>query len=119
LEEWQHDQQEFHNKHSHTLQQPGPEEILGFPVTEKFQSELSRQFTPKVTDPVLKRVLILAGKSEFEAALLKGWVEVYQRQGIEVTMEDEEDIAIWRREPMEAIVPAKTIRRIVKWITEV
>jgi pimeloyl-ACP methyl ester carboxylesterase len=118
LGEWQRDQQAFHDKHSYQLQQTGANEVLGFTVPEKFQSELRRRFEPVAPGRALKRVLVLTDESDANSELVNRWVEMFNHQAIEVTLEVVENIAIWRREPMEAIVPAKTIRRIVKWIGE-
>ena len=118
LAEWQGDQHAFYARHSHKLQQPGPGEVLGFSVTEKFQKELRQKLTPGAPGPALKRVLTLIDEAESDSVLINGWVKMLKHQGIEVTVEIVENIAIWRREPMEAIVPVKTIRRIVKWIKE-
>jgi alpha/beta superfamily hydrolase len=116
--EWQRDQQAFHDKHSYQLQQAGANEILGFTVPGKFQSELRRNFDPAAPGRALKRVLILTDETDSNSELVNRWVEMFNHQAIEVTLEIVENIAIWRREPMEAIVPVKTIRRIVKWIGE-
>lgn len=118
LAEWQRDQRAFYAGFSHQLRQPGLGEVLGFPVTENFKNELSQKFTPEVSGPALKRVLILIDAADSDSALLNGWVGMFKHQGVEVTVEIVEDIAIWQREPMEAVVPIKTIRRIGKWIME-
>ena len=118
LAEWERDQHAFYAGFGHQLKQPGSGEVLGFPVTEKYQSELRQKFTPNVPGPALKRALILIDEADSDSALLNGWVEIFKRKGIAVTVETVEDIAIWKREPMEAIVPVKTVRRIVNWITE-
>ena len=93
-------------------------EVLGFTVPEKFQLELRRIFGPDAPGRALKRVLILTDETDSNSELVNRWVEMFNHQAIEVTFEIVENIAIWRREPMEAIVPVKTIRRIVKWIGE-
>ena len=118
LDEWQRDQQAFHDKHSYQLQHAEANEVLGFTVPEKFQQELRRNFDPVAPGRTLKRVLILTDETESNSELMNRWVEMFNQQAMEVTLEIVENIAIWRREPMEAIVPAKTIRRIVKWIGE-
>ena len=118
LADWQNDQLTFYAKHSHLTQQAEPDEFLGFAVTEKFQQELRQPFSPEVPETSLKRVLILVDEAELDTVLLNQWVDMYKHQGITVTVEAVENVAIWRREPMEAIVPIKSIRRIVKWITE-
>ena len=118
LDEWQRDQQAFHDKHSYQLQHAEANEVLGFTVPEKFQQELRWNFDPVAPGRTLKRVLILTDETESNSELMNRWVEMFNQQAMEVTLEIVENIAIWRREPMEAIVPAKTIRRIVKWIGE-
>ncbi len=118
LDEWQRDQQAFHDKHSYQLQQVEVNEILGFTVPGKFQSELRRKFDPTAPGQTLKRVLLLTDDTDSNSELVNRWVEMFNHHAIELTLEPVENIAIWRREPMEAIVPAKTIRRIVKWIGE-
>ena len=118
LTEWQRDQQVFSGKLGFSPRQSGPGEILGFSVTEKFQKELGQKYAPQVPHPALKRVLVLIDEADSGSASLNGWLEKLKQPGIEVTLEAVEDIAIWRREPMEAIVPIKTIRRIVKWMAE-
>ncbi len=118
LDEWQRDQQAFHDKHSYQLRQSRANEILGFTVPEHLKSELRRKFEPETPGRVLKRVLILADENDSSSVLMNRWVEMFEHQSVAVTLENIENIAIWRREPMEAIVPVKTIRRIVKWIGE-
>ncbi len=116
--EWQRDQQAFEDKHSYQLVQAGSDEILGFTVSENFQAELRRKFDLTTPGRALKRVLILTDEAESSSEQMNRWVETFKQQAIEVDLEMVENIAIWRREPMEAIVPVKTIRRIVQWIGE-
>ena len=118
LDEWRRDQQAFNDKHSYQLQKTEANEVLGFTVPEKFQQELRRKFDPAAPGRTPKRVLILTDETDSNSELMNRWVEMFNHKAIEVTLEIVENIAIWRREPMEAIVPAKTIRRIVKWIGE-
>ena len=118
LDEWQRDQQTFHDKHNYPRQQIEDDEILGFVVPETFKAELRAQFGPAPAGGTLKRVLILTDAAEIGSAPANRWTEAFERQSVEVTIEAVENIAIWRREPMEAIVPAKAIRRIIQWIME-
>ena len=118
MAEWQQDQDKFIAKHSHSLEQIGTGEVLGFPLTEKFQRELSQQFHPEIPVSSLKRVLTLLDEADVDSALLNEWMETYKRHGVDVAVEVVENIAFWRREAMEAIVPIKTIRHIIKWIME-
>lgn len=118
LADWQSEQHSFNGKHSHDQQQTSKAEVLGFSVSEAFQQELATQLSLQVSSTSLKRVLILVDAAEMESELLNSWLETLKHKGIEITLESVDNIAIWRREPMEAIVPAKTIRRIVKWMIE-
>jgi len=116
LNEWQHEQQVFYDRHNHLLQPVERDEILGFPVTEKFRKELCRKFSPEVPSSSLKRVLTLVDEGQLDSAPLNQWMENFKQRGIEVTLEAVEDIAIWQREPMDAIVPVKSLRHILNWI---
>lgn len=118
FDEWQNAQRAFNNKHSHTSMQNNKGEILGFPVTERFRNDLAKQFTLELSNPLLKRVLILVDEADIGSRPLNNWVGNFESGGAKVTVESVENIAIWRREPNEAVVPIKTIRRIVKWISE-
>lgn len=118
LHEWQHEQLTFDGKHSHKSQQTGPEEFLGFPVPEIFSKELANKFSLTVSSSSLKRVLILVDDAEMQSAALSEWLDMFESHGVVVNIEAIENIAIWKREPMEAIVPIKVIRRIVQWIIE-
>ncbi len=117
LKEWELDQYNFYAKHSHMSRPANSAEILGFPITEEFRNELNQKFLPDVSNSSLKRVLILV--DDVDSASLEEWVAIFNNKGIDVSVEAVEDIAIWRREPMDAIVPIKIIRRIIKWITEI
>jgi pimeloyl-ACP methyl ester carboxylesterase len=116
LREWQVAHQSFYAKHRHLSMPAGSTEVLGFPLSEGLKAELEQSFIPESTYMSVKRVLILIDQAEANSALLDQWVESFTRQGIDVTVEVGDDIAIWRREPMEAIVPIKVIRRIANWV---
>jgi alpha/beta superfamily hydrolase len=116
LREWQVAHQSFYARHSDLSTPEVSTEVLGFPLSEGLKAELDQSFIPESTYSSVKRVLILIDQAEANSALLDQWVESFTRQGIEVTVEVGDDIAIWRRGPMEAIVPIKMIRRIVKWV---
>ena len=118
LHEWQHEQLAFDGKHSHKSGHVGGGEILGFPVPEIFSKELANKFSPAVSPSSLNRVLILVDDAEMHSEALSEWQKMFESQGVTVNVEAVENIAIWRREPMEAIVPIKVIRRIVKWMLE-
>lgn len=118
LADWQRDRQAFVGRHSNLPRKIDAGDMLGFPVTDELVKELKQQFIPAEPGPSLKRVLILVGESEVESKLLKQWINGFSRRGTSVSVESVEDIAIWRREPMEAIVPIKAIRRILGWIAE-
>jgi len=116
VNEWRHQQRVFNSKHSHSKVQSSQEEVLGFPVTTTFQQELIEDRTIEANNTSVKRVLILVDESELEAAELMSCVDTFQSNGADVTVESVESIAIWKREPMEAIVPIRIIRRIARWI---
>lgn len=119
LAEWYRDHKAFLGKHSYASEDDvDADEILGFPVTADFKKELSQLFSPVEPSSSLKRVLFLVDESDIESPQLKDWANTYQQKGIQTTIEAVENIAIWKREPMDAIVPIKTIRRIVKWVAE-
>lgn len=118
LADWRHEQHVFDSKHSHTSKQSRKGEILGFPVTETFQKELSSEFLLAIKNPSLKRVLILVDQAEAKSALLRSWVDTFNHHGVVVTVETPENLAIWKSEAIESVVPIKTIRRILKWIIE-
>lgn len=118
LDEWQHEQHVFDNKHSHTPRQARTGEILGFPVTDAFHNELTREVSLTITNSCLKKVLILADEVDTKSVILKKWVDMFKSHDVMVTIELPENLAIWRREAIESIVPIKIIRRIVKWIAE-
>ena len=116
LREWQVAHQSFYASHSHLTTPEVSTEVLGFPLSAGLQAELDQTFILESAYRSVKRVLILIDQAEANTALLDQWVESFTRQGIEVTVEVGDDIAIWRREPMEAIVPIKVIRRIARWV---
>ncbi len=118
LQEWQQEQLVFDGKHSHKPEHGSGGEILGFPVPKIFNKELANKFSPAVSPSSLKRVLILVDDAEMHSEALTEWQKMFESHGVAVNVEAVENIAIWRREPMEAIVPIKAIRRIVKWIIE-
>ena len=116
LREWQVAHQSFYASHSHLSTPEVSTEVLGFPLSAGLRAELDQSFIPESTYRSVKRVVILIDQAEANTALLDQWVESFTRQGIEVTVEVGDDMAIWRREPMEAIVPIKVIRRIARWV---
>ena len=118
LLDWQREQQAFDDKHSYATAQSEGDEILGFPLSPGFRKELTQKFPPENSPSALKRVLVLVDEGEADSGLLRQWVSGFEQRGVEVVVEETGEIAIWRREPMDAIVPVKTIRRMVKWLAE-
>ncbi len=118
LQDWQRDRQTFMGKHSNLTRKLDERDMLGFPLSDKLVSELEQNFTCNTPGNTLRRVLILVDASETESVLLRQWVDVLAAAGAAVAVESIEDIAIWRREPMESIVPVRAIRRILGWAAE-
>ncbi len=116
FEEWQAEQAAFAAKHSHQADQADEGEILGFPVSGEFVQALDTGLVPEPGSTSLKRVLVLLDEADKHQEALNRWLGVFETQHIPVDVITEENIAIWRREPMDAIVPIKTIRRITKWV---
>jgi alpha/beta superfamily hydrolase len=115
LSQWRREQVAFDSKHSHAVMKT-PHELLGFPLTDAFRTELSAELALPAPPQSLRRVLILAERlpdhDMQQAAAVLG------SRGAAVTVEQAEGPAIWRREPLEAIVPFKVLRRIVDWVRE-
>ena len=118
VREWREQQRVYNAKFS-WLTGPGEaDEILGFPVAESFRAELCRTFPPTLTGTSLKRVLILTGESDTDPALLNDWIAAFEQRAIATTVETMADPPVWHREPMDALVPVKTLRRIVAWLAD-
>lgn len=91
-------------------------EVLGFPLTDAFRSELHNGLAIPRPRASLRRVLILC---ESDAEGRTGEIaDILASAGAAVRVETTDAPAIWRREPMEAIVPFKLIRRVVAWMKE-
>lgn len=91
------------------------DEVRGFPVTPAMRAELDALGIP---DPpaTLRRVLLLPDRGNEDQA--RRIAEVLGSRGARVDTEPADAPAIWRQEPMEAIVPFKLLRRIVAWLGE-
>lgn len=118
LADWEREQQAFIDKHSVLPRAPAAGDLLGFPLTDALRRELEREFRPEARPTPVRRVLLLADESELDSPLLSEWGESFARDGAAVRIEAVADAAIWRREPMEAIVPIRTIRQILGWLAE-
>ena len=117
LAEWQEAQAEHDRKHSHVAAVPAQAEVLGMPITDALRAGLLHDLAVPAPRPALRRVLILAEPTV--AAQLHALARVLAGEGAVVITETDDAPAIWRREPMEAIVPFKLIRRVVGWMNEV
>jgi pimeloyl-ACP methyl ester carboxylesterase len=91
-------------------------EVLGYPLTDAFRSELRNALVIPRPPTSLRRVLILGEPGADERT--RGTATILASAGVAVTVESADVLAIWRREPMEAIVPFKLIRRVVAWMDE-
>lgn len=116
ISEWQAEQEKFLNKHSHKIANLDAREVLGFPMCKKFQTDLCHSLA--VSDPAatLQRVLVVMEKGEGER--FAELINTLTSKGADVGREVFDGAAIWRREPMEAIVPVKILRRIAAWVKE-
>ena len=115
LAEWRREQSDFDRKYSRATEE-APNEVLGFPLTEAFCAELGRELAPRAPGPALRRVLILAefpGESAIQQA-----ATVLASRGANVTVEQVNGPAVWRRDPSEGIVPFKVLRHIADWMKE-
>lgn len=117
LAEWQEAQAEHDRKHSHAAVAPAQAEVLGMPITDVLHAGLLHDLVVSAPRRAMRRVLILAEPTV--AAQLHDLPRVLAGEGAVVNTETDEAPAIWRREPMEAIVPIKLIRRVVAWMNEV
>jgi len=118
LQEWQEQQRIYNAKFSWFSGQAEADEILGFPVTESFRAQLCRTFPPALASTSLQRVLILAGESDVDPALMNDWIAAFEQRGIATTVETMVDPPVWHREPMDALVPIKTLRQVVAWLVD-
>jgi pimeloyl-ACP methyl ester carboxylesterase len=114
--EWSH-AQALHARTQGRRQASGnPTDVLGYPITDRFRTELAQGLGVPGPRSSLRRVLILS-----EASAHPQLDDLAQTMGINgacVTVETHEAAAIWRREPREAVVPFKLIRRILSWMKE-
>lgn len=115
LDEWERAQVEHERKHGRTARSGIPGEVLGYALTDTFRAELGALALPE-TNPVLRRVLILAEQPGEKGA--QRIAQALASRGASVNIEPVDAPAIWRREPFEAIVPFKLLRRIVAWVKE-
>jgi hypothetical protein len=89
--------------------------VLGFPVTAAALDELNELTIPD-PHPTLRRVLLLPEHSNKDG--VRRIAKTLSSRGARVSIEPANAPAIWRQEPMEAIVPFKLLRRIVTWLGE-
>lgn len=114
--DWKQAQAEHDRAHGRSAADPALDEVLGFPVTEAFRNELREGLSLGSPTRSLRRALVLyeAGREAHDRWI----VDTLGSSGASVTAEMPDAPAIWHREPMEAIVPFKLIRRMVRWIQE-
>ena len=75
----------------------------------------ARSASPVAPSAAVRRVLIC---TQGNVGVGDAVMQRLAGNGAAVTAEASEDAAIWRREPMDALVPFKLIRRIVGWLQE-
>lgn len=115
LGEWERAQAEFERKHGHMARSGMVDEVLGFALSDTFRMEMDSLTLPE-PNPALRRVLILAEQAGEKGA--QRMAQALASRGASVSIEPVDAPAIWRREPFEAIVPFKLLRRIVAWMKE-
>ena len=112
ITEWMGEQAKHAARHS-LPRSRAVEEILGFPLTASFRAELDGLVLPE-PDPAVHRVLVLEQRAAKHA--VQRLAGTLASRGARVTVETIDDPVIWQREPLEAIVPFKLLRRIVSWL---
>jgi alpha/beta superfamily hydrolase len=116
LDEWEHAHLEHERKHGLAgARQRGSGEILGFPLSDVLRAEIETLDLPP-PNPALRRVLILAEQPGDRG--VQRFAQTLASRNASVHVEPAEAPAIWRREPFEAIVPFKLLRRIITWMKE-
>ncbi len=112
------DAQTTHDRiHGHATTCTVLNEVLGFPLTDAFRNELQNGLVIPQPRASLHHVLILC-ESATDDAQTEKIAEILASGGADVRVDTSNAPAIWRRRPMEAIVPFKLIRRIVAWMKE-
>jgi len=115
LAQWQEVQSE-HDRRLGRKTGSGPlDEVLGFALTASVRAELNALAIPPPA-PSLRRVLVLPGRGNEEH--VQRISPILGSRGARVDEVPADASAIWRQEPMEAIVPFKLLRRIVAWLGE-
>lgn len=115
IQEWYEAQATHDRVQSSATTATATTEILGYPLTDAFRSELQTGLDLPAPSAGVRRVLLCTEQD------VDAWQGVTQRlghNGASVTVETEDVPAIWRREPMEALVPFKLIRRILAWLKD-
>jgi len=115
LEEWGREQAVFDGKHSQAIRR-APQEILGFPLGQSFRAQLGTGLAVPAPAPAIRRVLVLAERADEPG--VRQAAAVLASRGAAVTVEQADGPAVWRSEPLQAIVPFKVLRRIVAWVGE-
>lgn len=112
LAEWFEAQSLHERAHGTAAAETRGSDVLGYPLTDALQAELHDDLAVPAPSAALRRVLICtadaAGTPDDVAARLT-------ERGATLTVDSADAVEIWRREPMDALVPFKLIRRIVAW----
>lgn len=116
LADWKDAQAKHDRVHGHPATGALLSEVLGFPLTDAFCGELHNGLVIPPPRPSLHRALVLF-ESDGEARTSR-IADILASSGAAVRVETADAPAIWRRQPMEAIVPFKLIRRVVSWMKE-
>ena len=116
LAEWAHENAEYNRKLNLPHCKEISNEVIGYPLTDVFRAELISGVMLDKPSLSLQRALIFAENVEGNG--MRQTSELLGSRGARITMESGDVPAIWRQEPMEAIVPFKLLRYIVAWLNE-
>jgi pimeloyl-ACP methyl ester carboxylesterase len=118
LEEWQRVHDEFYRTLGRGKGPDLDDELLGFPLSARFVAELREGLSIPEPRPTLRRVLLVPGASAVGSGEAANVAAALGRCGALVQLEADDGPEVWRRQPMEAIVPAKLLRRVIDWVRD-
>lgn len=119
LAEWQKEQAKHDSLVNRNKQTDSQLEVLGFPLTKSFCSELENLTELTAPGTSLRNVLILTdNESDTEDSDIKQMAKTLGSQGATVTVIPADADAIWRQDVDTAMVPFKLLRRMVSWLNE-
>ena len=112
LSEWETEQE----KVSSPLASDDHNEILGFPLTSTFRSEIADELTLPIPSTGLRQVLILSHSPENTS--IKELSKNLKAHGARVSVKLADAKPVWLRQASDAVVPYKLLRQIASWLQE-